>query len=82
MPVKVEYYTSSDNVNYTLVETVENTVKPDDYITQIKEFAATHSKPINARYVKVKAYNFGKLPEWHQGAVGDAFLFVDEINVR
>ena len=82
MPVKVEYYTSSDNVNYTLVETVENTVKPDDYITQIKEFAATHSKPINARYVKVKAYNFGKLPEWHQGAGGDAFLFVDEINVR
>ena len=35
-----------------------------------------------ARYVKVKAYNYGKLPEWHQGAGGDAFIFVDEIEVK
>jgi hypothetical protein len=34
--------------------------------------------------VKVKATNFGKLPEWHQGFPfdGEAFIFVDEITVE
>jgi outer membrane protein OmpA-like peptidoglycan-associated protein len=35
-----------------------------------------------ARYVKVIAYNYGKLPEWHQGAGGDAFIFIDEIEIN
>jgi hypothetical protein len=36
----------------------------------------------NARYIKVKATNYGVLPEWHQGKGGDAFIFIDEIDVR
>ena len=35
-----------------------------------------------ARYVKVIAKNYGKLPEWHQGFGGDAFIFIDEITVK
>jgi hypothetical protein len=31
------------------------------------------------RYLRVKAKNFGVLPEWHQGAGGEAFIFIDEI---
>jgi hypothetical protein len=37
---------------------------------------------VNARDVKVKATNFGKLPEWHLGKGGDAYIFIDEIGVR
>ncbi|MGZ4076411.1 MAG: GH92 family glycosyl hydrolase, partial [Bacteroidia bacterium] len=83
MPTKVEYYTSTDNINFTLAATVTNSVKPDDYTSQIKDFAANKFlQVVKARYVKVKAYNFGKLPEWHQGAGGDAFIFVDEISIQ
>ena len=81
MPTKVEYYTSMDNNNFTLVTTISNDVNPKQEENSIKDFSYT-TKPINARYVKVKAYNFGKLPEWHQGFGGDAFIFIDEITIK
>ena len=36
----------------------------------------------SARYIKVKAYNYGKLPEWHAGKGDDAFIFIDEIEIK
>ncbi|MFZ4679104.1 MAG: GH92 family glycosyl hydrolase [Flavobacterium sp.] len=81
MPTKVEYYTSMDNINFTLVSTISNDVNPKQEENSIKDFSYT-TKPINARYVKVKAYNFGKLPEWHQGFGGDVFIFIDEITIK
>jgi hypothetical protein len=38
--------------------------------------------PVTARYVRVHAYNLGKIPSWHPGAGGDAFIFVDEIIIQ
>jgi hypothetical protein len=37
---------------------------------------------LRARYVRVHAYNLGKIPAWHPGAGFDAFIFVDELFVR
>ena len=39
---------------------------------------------ISARYIKVKAKNFGKLPPRHPGYEynGEAFIFVDEILIN
>ena len=37
---------------------------------------------VHARYLHIKAENIGKCPPWHQGAGGDAWLFVDEIIVE
>jgi hypothetical protein len=83
MPTKVEYYVSEDNVNFTLFDTQNNTIDPKEYKTIIKGFESIQL-PIKARYVKVKAINFGKLPEWHQGfpSEGDAFIFLDEITIK
>ncbi len=81
MPTKVEYYTSSDNINFKLVGTINNTIDAKDYEVQIKNLDLK-TESVKARYVKVKAYNYGKLPEWHQGAGGDAFIFVDEIDIK
>ena len=82
MPTKVEYYTSSDNTNFTLVGTINNTLDPKESENKITNFSFKSNKEIKAKYVKVKAYNFGKLPEWHQGAGGDAYIFIDEITVK
>lgn len=84
MPTKVEYYSSSDNINFTLITTVANDVDPKKDENTIKDFNFTSSKPIYARYIKVKAYNLGKLPEWHLGYPfdGDAFIFIDEITIN
>ncbi|MBI9033879.1 MAG: family 20 glycosylhydrolase [Bacteroidales bacterium] len=35
-----------------------------------------------ARYLKVVAKNIGKCPDWHKGAGGKAWIFVDEIIVE
>ena len=84
MPPKVEYYSSIDNVNFTLITSVANDVDAKKEENTIKDFNFKSSKPINARYIKVKAYNYGRLPEWHIGYhdKGEAFIFVDEITIK
>lgn len=81
MPTKAEYYVSDDNVTYRLVKTVDNTVKANDYDVQVQSLSA-ELQNTSARYVKVKAYNFGTLPAWHQGSGSEAFIFIDEITVE
>jgi len=82
MPTKVDYYISEDNVNFIYFGSVNNTLDPKLEENTILNFTSNENKEKKARYVKVIAKNFGKLPEWHQGAGGDAFIFVDEILVK
>ena len=82
MPTKVEYYISDDNVNFTYFGTVSYKLDPKEENNTILNFKSTNFANKKARYVKVIAKNFGKLPEWHQGAGGDAFIFVDEITIK
>ena len=82
MPTKVDYYSSLDNVNFTLIGTIENNLDPKYDKNKIQNFEYKLSKEIKAKYIKIKAYNFGKLPDWHQGAGGDAFIFIDEISIK
>lgn len=82
MPTKVEYYVSEDGM--TFERAGENRMEFDPKNTDVFTGSATTTlkKPSRTRYVKVKAYNFGKLPEWHQGFGGDAFIFIDEISIK
>lgn len=82
MPTKVDYYVSTDNVNFTKIGTIENTIDAKETENIIKDFSLSLVKPMNMRYVKVIAKNYGKLPEWHQGFGGDAFIFIDEIIIK
>ncbi|EAZ96729.1 putative alpha-1,2-mannosidase precursor [Flavobacteria bacterium BAL38] len=82
MPTKVDYYISEDNVNFTFFGSVNNTLDPKLEENTILNFTSNETKGRKARYVKVIAKNFGKLPDWHQGAGGDAFIFVDEITIK
>ena len=81
MPTKVEFYISEDNVNFQLVKTVKNDYDYRNTNVQIVDFKAEIPET-KAKFVKVKAYNFGKLPQGHQGAGGEAFIFIDEITVK
>ncbi|MEN9322522.1 MAG: hypothetical protein RL699_302 [Bacteroidota bacterium] len=81
MPTKVDYLISDDNEHFTLFRTVENSLDPQTEATTILSFTGTQFPGMQARYVKVVAHNFGVLPSWHQGAGGDAFIFMDEIQI-
>lgn len=81
LPSKVEYYVSNDNIKFQLLKTVGSTLDWKYNETKIVDYKADLENT-TARYVKVKAYNFGKLPEGHQGFGGDAFIFIDEITIQ
>ena len=80
LPQYVEYSLSVDGSHYFSTTRMNNTVPADDYTVQILSFPAEFQA--KARYIKVFAKNFGTLPEWHQGAGGEAFIFVDEVEIK
>ena len=82
LPSYVEFYTSEDNINFTIVDsTILHSVDPKNNEIKILPFT-TNSKVKKARYVKVIGKNYGKLPEGHQGYGDSAFIFIDEITVK
>lgn len=82
LPSEVEYFVSKDGKKFTSIGKISNPVPTSDYNVQLKKFEYHLPKPQNTRYVKFKAKNFGKLPDWHLGAGGEAFIFIDEIEVK
>lgn len=80
-PTKVEYYASGNGKDFILLKTENIEVNPLDYTIETKSIVS-EVLPTEARYIKVKAYNYGKLPKGHQGVGGDAYIFIDEINVK
>lgn len=81
LPVKVEYYVSSDGKKYDRAGTVENTLPIDQYGGRVRDFVSEFPAR-QARYVKMIAYTLGPTPAWHPGAGRVARLTVDEIVVR
>ena len=77
LPENVEFYTSSDGVDFELSERVAHDVMEDDYEKQVYRFK-TESMIENVRFVRVKANPRGLIPEWHLGAGFDRWTFVDE----
>jgi hypothetical protein len=72
---------STDGISYTQVYSGDNNLSIEDLKVQIKKMSADFPATA-ARYVRVKAIQYGKLPSWHEGAGEESHLFVDEINIR
>ncbi|HWY13467.1 MAG TPA: GH92 family glycosyl hydrolase [Bacteroidia bacterium] len=81
-PTEIEYLISDDGKNFKSVKKIVNPVAADNYEVMLKKFNYKSEKPIKTRYVKIMAKNFGKLPEGHLGIGGDAFIFIDEIEIK
>lgn len=85
MPTKVEFsfWNQNDHLidKITTIEIPNTIVKVNDETVQIKSFEINSLKA-KARYIKVKAYNYGKLPESHISTGEPAYIFVDEITVE
>lgn len=81
-PTEVSASVSSDGKIYQYFQKQVNTVPAKDEQVQVQNMVLKATSPVKARYIQLTALNFGKLPEWHQGAGGDAFIFVDEIGVK
>jgi hypothetical protein len=80
LPQKVEISVSDKPYDFKVVAIVNNTVEKTDF-PSVREFSRT-GRPFSARYVKVTAENIGICPDWHKGAGGKAWLFIDEIEME
>ncbi len=81
MPTRIVFETSMDGVTFTKAAEIKTDIAPTDMKEQIKDYVTTIA-PTKARYVRVHAFNLGKIPAWHPGAGDDTFIFVDEIIIK
>jgi Glycosyl hydrolase family 92/Chitobiase/beta-hexosaminidase C-terminal domain len=86
MPRTVDFELSLDGQNFVRVLSIPNDVpdgsNPDINVGTIaKDFLKDITRQ-EARYVRIRAVNFGKIPAWHPGSGGDAWIFVDEIIIE
>ncbi|HSE31045.1 MAG TPA: GH92 family glycosyl hydrolase [Pyrinomonadaceae bacterium] len=84
MPRRVEFEISPDGQKFHPVLTIENHT-PDGNGSPVgvvvKDFKGD-IRPQPGRYVRIRAVTFGKIPAWHPGHGGDAWIFADEIWVN
>ena len=79
-PPQVEFLVSNDGQNFKSVALISNTFSDQEYGSFHQDFSAKVTQ--QARYVKVKAKNYGICPDWHLGAGGVTWLFADEVIIK
>ncbi len=80
-PKKITVSFSKDGKNYSEPILIsENIVKENDEI-EIKRYC-TLIENTEARYIHFVAENIGKCPDFHKGAGGKAWLFIDEVIIQ
>jgi hypothetical protein len=81
MPLQVEYSMSLDGQTFRILANIENDIEPDHEGAVISYFPVENMNQ-TARYVRIRAVNRRMCPEWHRGAGGKAWLFIDEIEIE
>lgn len=79
-PKMVEIQTSVDGKKFETAQKIDidNSIRPENAVQQINTGLGSKK----ARFIRVFAQNYGKLPEGHPGAGRPAWLFVDEIGIE
>jgi len=79
-PTEVEFEISTNGFDFSSVKRVhyKTKISPSH---EVINFSHVFSQE-KARFVKVKAKNVTICPDWHPGAGGEAWIFVDEIVVK
>ncbi len=78
MPTRVEFEVSSNGKDFVKAAELETNF-PESEMTNTAKDYFRNIDPVTARYVRVKAANLGRIPDWHPGAGFEAYIFVDEI---
>ncbi len=80
LPKKVRLFVSEDGQDYREIVTLD--LAPHAVEEPEIRNAALLSSAIDCRFLKIRAENFGVCPPWHKAAGRNAWLFVDEIEIR
>jgi predicted alpha-1,2-mannosidase len=81
MPREVNFFLSSDGKKFKHIVTIEHSISETDQEVQMKELSSAIRRQ-KARYVKIEATNYGKIPQVNAGPRGNAYIFIDEIDIQ
>ena len=81
-PKYVNISVSDNATNFKLLAEIKNEFPDNKHGAFMQEFTKKMNAPINVRYIKVEVENYGVVPEWHMGAGGTSWLFLDEITIE
>ena len=81
-PKQVEFYGSDNGKEFTPIAELVNEFPDNKHGAFTQEFEFLAKEKIQYRYIKVIAKSYGIVPEWHLGAGGTSWLFLDEITVE
>jgi hexosaminidase len=84
LPKSIDIETSLDKTlwikdNFIEVNPIQN---PKSRKKEIAEIRIKAKNKFEARYLKIIIKNYGKVPEWHEAAGSDTWIFMDEIQVN
>ncbi len=80
-PKKILVYTSEDGKSFNPVKELVNNISDKMEGNLLNTYALEFENTLT-RFVKIIADNIGTCPDWHKGAGGKAWLFVDEIIIE
>ncbi|MPM86122.1 hypothetical protein SDC9_133205 [bioreactor metagenome] len=80
-PLKMEVLVSDDASDWRKVGEVENLIPQTDAETTTQDLSVCF-KSQKVKFVKVYCYAMHQCPDWHPGAGGKTWLFIDEIIVE
>lgn len=81
MPREIIVEASVDGENFTIVGTQSHDV-PDNEEGVFRRDLIVKLDGTPVRALRFRAVNYGPVPDWHPGAGGEAFIFVDELIVK
>lgn len=80
MPQEVEIAVSRDGKSWRVLKKAGLGIPDDKYGAVLGKFEWNGSG--NARFVRVRAKQYGQCPPWHLGAGGATWIFLDEITIQ
>jgi len=84
IPQELSILHSNDGTNWSRFgpEKTNSTSNPKKRGKFTEELSVKSDNAIQFKYLKVSAKNIGIVPDWHEAAGSDAWIFMDEIIVR
>ncbi|MCC7297522.1 MAG: GH92 family glycosyl hydrolase, partial [Bacteroidia bacterium] len=83
-PTQLDVLLSVDGKTWVEAGVVKVEPTGQKFDTERKEIVVKLKSKRTSQFVKIIAHNYGALPNWHPGAAaqGQAFIFVDEIEIK
>ena len=82
LPDKVSYYSSENGLDWTLISEIENTADQQKGGVHVLDFSAVLEESMKIKHLKLLTQSNITCPNWHPGAGGPAWIFIDEWIIR